>query len=153
MAEADPNQGVKLPNPEPTMDRIAEMNSLNAWLVIALILLGIAYIPTGITIPFLVVPSLFIDLFKDGAIISKLWDFWLMIGAILGNLQVFACLFSLEKPHRILQNPTAKLIATLGQLSWVYPMGYLYYGWYFWVIGTAVLFTITPNRRFNAGVQ
>lgn len=138
---------------EPTMDRIAKRKSHNAWLVIALILLGIAYIPTGITIPFLVVPSLFIDLFSEGSIISKLWDFWLMIGAILGNLQVFACLFSLEKPHRVLQNPTAKLFATLGQLSWVYPMGYMFYCWYFWVIGTAVLFTITPNRQFNADVQ
>jgi hypothetical protein len=69
---------------------------------------------------------------------------WLIAATVTGNVQVLLSLLSATDESPFFQNTILKTVATLGQLSWVYP-GYMFYPWYFWVVGTAILFTITPN--------
>lgn len=114
------------------------------WLMLSMVLLLIAYIPIGFLAPLAGISIGWQSLTTASNVFLRIWGAWLIVATVTGNVQVLLSLLSAADDNQIFQNSKLKTVATLGQLSWVYP-GYMFYPWYFWVVGTAILFTITPN--------
>jgi len=115
------------------------------WLVLAIVLLLVAYLPFGFLAPLFGLQYAWELVSEKKSLVHTLWGAWLVIATLVGNLQIFACLASPHRPSIWLQNQYWKSVATFGQLSWVF-FGIYFLPWFPWVIGSALLFTITPCK-------
>jgi hypothetical protein len=115
------------------------------WLVLAILLLLLAYIPIGYLAPVFGLQFGWELVSERKSLLHQFWGAWLMVATVLGNVQIVFCLVSPHKPSMWWQNPFLKTAATLGQLSWVI-FGISFLPWFPWVIGSGILFTVTPGR-------
>lgn len=115
------------------------------WLALAVMLLLLAYVPWGYLAPVFGLQFGWELVTERKSVWHQVFGAWLMVGTVLGNLQILFCLISPSNPSLIWQNPVLKTTATLGQLSWAF-LGFTFLPWYPWVIGSAILFTFTPGR-------
>lgn len=115
------------------------------WLILAVVLLLIAYVPIGYLAPIFGLQFGWELVTERKSLWHQVWGAWLMVGTVIGNLQIVFCLISPSRPSLLWQNPFLKTAATLGQLSWGF-LGFAFLPWYPWVIGSAILFTCTPGR-------
>jgi RimJ/RimL family protein N-acetyltransferase len=109
-----------------------------------LVLLLVAYVPYGPLLAYLGFDSARLELMTS-PVSHQACSAVLLAGVILGNLQIVLCLVAVGRRHSLLQNPVVKIVAALGQLAWVYPFGYRMYPWYFWCLGSILLYLYTPD--------
>lgn len=115
-------------------------------MTLAILLLLAAYVPFGPIVAYASVLMAWSEISIAKPFESIVWVL-LICGTILGNIQVVFCSISASRYHLYFQNPAIKFAATIGQLSWML-FGYEFYAWYCWVIGSAILFSITPDPIF-----
>lgn len=121
----------------------------NNYVRLAILLLLIAYIPKGPSLLYSALGLWNNKFYAEVIGVPLLWANWLFATSILANLQIIASLVFINKECIISQNKYLKSIALIGQLSWIYPLGWEIYPWYFWVIGSALLFHCTQSRKFT----
>ena len=109
-------------------------------LLVASVALAIAYIPHGLSAAFLGTIYAWEELNYSTSFYVKIYDIFLILGAVTGNLQVILSLVSLKFDNALTNNPILKVCAMIGQLLWA-PYAYQFYAWYFWVVGSAILFS------------